>query len=271
MKKNKAKFFVDIDSLFSHGAIIFFLLSCVFCLLGSLGRWDDRFFIISQVFFPVICSLAFVFFLKLFGRRLFWMTCIPVVAGLAFFVIKALAYGRILYTVISIALSVLAVFLYTAAVFGWMRVKWPLIPVFILGFFFNVFVKGYYTLRNPDIAVSFSEIMLEISVLFIILAMLFVSFAMKNKRSIESLGLPKIRAPKVIVKNENKKAETEAAEVSTLPEAVKEEALAAEPEVPTLESGKLTEIPEVSEEEPAVSEEIEKESEEIKPDTGAEL
>lgn len=273
MKKNNARFFVDNDSLFSHGTVIFFLLSGVFCLIGSLGRWDDRFYIISQVLLPAACCLVFVVFLRLFGRRLFWMTCFPAIAGLAFFVIKALTYGRILYSVISIVLSVLSVFLYTAVAFGWIKIKWPLIPIFILGFAFHVFVKCYNTLRNPELAVSFSGIMQEISVLFMILAMLFLSISMKNKRGIESLGLPKIKAPKVIAKKDSEKTET-AAVPETRPEAGPEDALPAA-EDPKLESSEPKELPEITsvlaeEKEMPVSEKAEKENTETEPYTGAE-
>lgn len=278
MKKNNAKFFIDNDSLFSHGAVIFFLLSFVFCAIGSLGRWGDRFFVISQVILPAVCSLAFVVFLRLFGRRLFFLTCLPAVLGLAFFVIRAFSCEKIVYLVISAALSVLSVFLYAAVVFGWIKKKWPLIPVFLLDFFFDVFVKGYNTLRNPDIAVSFSGIMQEIAVLFMILAMLFVSFAMKNKRGIESMGLPKIRPPKVIVKKDSEKPET-AAVSDVLPEKDKENTLPSSPEVPELESKEPKEIPEAATEpagenesqEPAVSEESEKENAEMETVSGADL
>lgn len=273
MKKNNAKYFIDNDSLFSHGAVIFLVLSCVFCLLGSLGGWDDRFFIISQALLPAASTLVLVVFMKLFGRRLFWMTCFPVVLGLAFFVIKALTYGNILYSGISIAMSVLAVFLYTAVSFGWIRKKWPLIPIFILGFFFHIFVRDFNTLRNPDAAVSFSGLMQEISMLFMILAMLFISFAMKDKRGIESLGLPKIKAPKVIVKKDREKTGT--ADVpERLPEGSREKELPEAPEIPELEKTEPKEIAETAEssdgKETAISEEIKNEDTEIKPDTGAE-
>lgn len=274
MKKNTARYFVDNDSLFSYGAVIFFLLSFVFCVLGSLGRWDDRFFIISQVILPAACTLVFVAFLKLFGRRLFFMTCLPAVLGLAFFVIRALTYENAAYLIISIVLSILSVFLYTAVVFGWIKRKWPLIPIFLVDFFFDAYVKGYNTLRNPEVAVSFSAVMQEISVLFIILAMLFVSFAMKNRRGIESMGLPKIRAPKVIVKKEPEKEE--AAAPALKPEENEEKPLPAVPEAAELESGQPKEIPEAAavqaeEKEPEVSEEAGKENEEMEPESGAEL
>ena len=273
MKKNTARYFVDNDSLFSSGAVIFFLLSFVFCVLGSLGKWDDRFFIVSQVILPAVCTLLFAVFMKLFGRRLFFMTCLPAVLGLAFFVIRAFTYENVAYLIISLVLSLLSVFLYTAVIFGWIKRKWPLIPIFLVDFFFDAYVKGYNTLRNPEIAVSFSAVMQEISVLFIILAMLFVSFAMKNKIGIESMGLPKIRSPKVIVKKDQEK---EAASPALKPEENKEQPLPAAPEAAELASAQPIEIPEAAvalagEKESAVSEEAEKENAEMEPDSGAEL
>ena len=287
MKKKNAKFFVDNDSISCHGAVIFLALSCVFCLLGSLGCWDDRFFVVSQVALPVLSAFVFIVFLKLFGNRLFWMTCIPAVLGLVFFVIKALDYDSIIYSAISIALSVLSAFLYSAVAFGWIKRKWPLIPVFILGFFFHIFVRDYTILKTPGVSVSVSGVMQELSMLFMILAMLFVSFAMRNKRSIESLGLPKIRAPKIISKKDSENTVSSAlsdggSEAQEKPEEKKTEAIASAPEIPEIDSPAPVGISDTSDsKEPAIasesetsfcfSEEAEKENANKMPDTGADL
>jgi len=276
MKKHNAKYFVNNDSLFSHGAIIFFVLSCVFCLLGSIGNWNDRFYIVSQVALPVACSVVFVIFLLIFGNRMLWMTCFPAVVGLAFFVIWAFSYGNVVYSAISIALSIVSAFLYTAVCFGWIKIKWPLIPVFIMDFFFHVFFRDYNTLKTPGATVSFSGIMQEISVLFIILAMLFVSFAMKNKRDIESMNLPKIKTPKVIVKKDSEKtgtAETQENETPKLEENIKE-SLPVVSEAAQTETTEPVEISETAEEakpESTVIAEHEEEKIENKPDTGADI
>ena len=210
LKKNRIKYYIEKDGIFCHGTIIFLALSCVFCLIGSIGKWDDEFFIISQVALPVVCSLVFILFLILLGRKLLWLTCLPAVFMLAFFVIKSSEYNSLTYTIISIALSVISVFLYSAVSIGWLRKKWLLILTLTVGFFYHLYVKDYRTLMllDPDNSISFSGVMQEISLLFMILAVLSAAFAMKNKVSIEEMNLPKMKKPKVIVNKDARNAET---------------------------------------------------------------
>lgn len=208
--KNRTKYYVEKDGIFCHGTIIFLALSCAFCLIGSIGRWDDEFFVVSQVVLPVVCSILFVFSLMLFGKKLLWITCFPAVFILAFFVIKSSEYNSLTYTIISIVLSVISVFIYSAVSFGWMKKKWLLILVLTVGFFYHLYVKDYLTLMllDPNNSISFPELMQEISLLFMILAVLSTAFAMKNKVSIEEMNLPKMKTPKIIVNKGNKNAET---------------------------------------------------------------
>ncbi len=210
MKKNRIKYYIEKDGIFCHGTIIFLALSCVFCLIGSIGKWNDKFFIISQVALPVVCSLVFILFLILLGRKLLWLTCLPAVFILAFFVIKSSEYNSLTYTIISIALSVISVFLYSAVSIGWLKKKWLLILTLTVGFFYHLYVKDYRTLMllDPNNSISFSSVMQEISLLFMILAVLSAAFAMKNKVSIEEMNLPKMKKPKVIVNRDGKNAET---------------------------------------------------------------
>ena len=229
--KNRTKYYVEKDGIFCHGTIIFLALSCVFCLIGSIGRWYDEFFVISQVLLPVVCSILFAFFLMLFGKKLLWLTCLPAVIILAFFVIKSSEYNSLAYTIISIAMSVISVFIYSAVSFGWMKKKWLLILVLTVSFFYHLYVKDYLTLMllDPNNSISFQELMQEISLLFIILAALSTALAMKNKMSIEEMNLPKMRTPKVIV-NKDSNADT--------PETVtdKKESLPAQEEAKALQT-----------------------------------
>ncbi len=207
--KNRTKYYVEKDGIFCHGTIIFLALSCVFCIIGSIGRWYDEFFIVAQVVLPVVCSILFIFFLLLFGKKHLWLTCFPAVIILAFFVIKSSEYNSLAYTIISIVMSVISVFIYSAVSFGWMKKKWLLILALTVGFFFHLYVKDYLTLMllDPNNSISFQELMHEISLLFIILAALSTALAMKNKMSIEEMNLPKMRTPKIIV-NKDSNADT---------------------------------------------------------------
>ena len=208
--KNRTKYYVEKDGIFCHGTIIFLALSCVFCLIGSIGKWNDEFFVVSQVVLPVVCSILFVFFLILLGKKLLWLTCFPAVFILAFFVIKSSEYNSLTYTIISIALSVICVFIYSAVSFGWMKKKWLLILALTVGFFYHLYVKDYLTLMllDPNNSIGFPELMREISLLFMILAVLCTAFAMKNKISIEEMNLPKIKTPKITVNKDSKNADT---------------------------------------------------------------
>lgn len=197
--KPRAKFFVDKNSWLIHAAVIFMALSAVFRLVGCWGMLGDRFFAATQLALPLACNLLFIVCLLLFGVRAFWTTAIPVILGVVFFIIKSFTFDSWLHTVLCILLYILVAVLYTATVFGVVRTKWLLVPLFGLPFIYHVAIEDAAALRDAANSVTFSAALQEISVLCIMLALFFTALAMQKRRKLEDMALPKIKDPKVII------------------------------------------------------------------------
>ena len=195
--KPRAKFYVEKNSALMHAAVIFMALSAVFRLVGCWGMWGDQFFAASQIGLPLVCNLLFILFILLLGGRAFWTTSLPVILGVVFFIIKSFTFDSWLHTVLCILLYMLVAVLYSATAFGIIRTKWLLVPLFGLPFVYHVAVEDAAALRAGT--VTFAGGMQEVSVLCIMLALLFTALAMKKRKTIEDVELPKIKDPKVIV------------------------------------------------------------------------
>ena len=194
----RVKYYVEQEGWSIQAAIIFMSLSAVFRLVGSVGHWSDSVYAATQIALPLISNLLFILLLVLFGRKALWTTAIPVLAGVVFFILKATAFDSWLHTFLCILLYLLVAILYVGTVFGLIRTKWLLPPLFLLPFLYHVFVEDMAALRDKANPISFSEGVLELSVLCIMLALFFTGLAMKPKKTVIEGDLPKIKAPKVI-------------------------------------------------------------------------
>lgn len=207
----RAKFYVEKKSHFVHDAVLFMLLSVVFRLVGCWGLWTDKFFVITRILLPVGSSLLFVLILRFLGDRAFTLTILPVLAGAAFFVIRALGFENMLQAVLCIALCVLAAVLYILTAIGVIRTKWVLIPLFALALCYRIFVEDLMALRDTANPVLFSEGMLELSIICILLGLMFTAMALKKRKLLEEANLPKIKDPVVIKPKKPAKPEIPAA------------------------------------------------------------
>ena len=198
-KRSKhVKYYVEQEGWATQAAIIFMALSAVLRLVGSVGHWSDSFYVATQIALPLISNLLFILLLVLFGRKALWTTAIPVLAGVVFFILKATTFDSLLHTVLCILLYLLVAILYVGTVFGLIRTKWLLPPLFLLPFLYHVFVEDLAALRDKVNPISFSDGVMELSVLCIMLALFFTGLAMKPKKQVIEGDLPKIKAPRVI-------------------------------------------------------------------------
>lgn len=196
-KAHRVKFYIERENWATQVAVIFMALSAVFRLIGCWGLWSEPYFAVTQIALPIAAALLFILLLMLVGRYAAWLTVLPVLMGVAFFILKSLTFTSWLHTVLCILLYLMVAVLYTATVFGLIRTKWLLVPLFALPFLYHIFVEDLTALRDTANPVSFAAGMQEMSVLCIMLALLFTALAMKKKRPPE-VELPKMKAPKVL-------------------------------------------------------------------------
>ena len=207
-KTEKISYYVERKSALVQASALVMLFSAVFRLIGCWGLWNDKTFAVTQIFLPLACNLLFILLVLTLGRRALWTTALPVLLGVVFFIIKSFGFDSIIHTVLCIFLYLVVAVLYIGTVFGVIRTKWLLVPLFGLPLLYHIFIEDLAAMRsaNPP---SFQAGMQEISVLCIMLSLLLLSIAMKKKQPETVPELPKMKAPKVIPpeKAENVSAE----------------------------------------------------------------
>lgn len=206
-KTEKVSYYVERRSALVQSAAIIMLLSAVFRVIGCWGLWNDKTFAVTQIVLPLVCNLMFVLLILTLGKRALWTTALPVLLGVVFFIIKSFQFDSIIHTVLCIFLYLVVAVLYTGTVFGAVRTKWLLVPLFGLPFLYHVFVEDIAAIRSA-VQPSFQAGMQEISVLCVMLSLLLISLAMKkNKPESEQQELPKMKAPKVLTPEKAEPAE----------------------------------------------------------------
>ncbi len=181
MEKRRFKFYTERTSFWTEAALIFMALAIIFRVLGCWGLWGDRFFLMTQIVLPIASGLLFILLLALLGKAALWTTFLPVLGGVAFFVLKALGFENQTQMLLCILLYAVAAILYCGTVFTLIRTKWLLVPLFLLPFLYHVGVEDIARLRDTVNPVTFAEGMQEMSVLCIMLSLLFTSLAMKKR------------------------------------------------------------------------------------------
>ena len=183
MERDKLRYSVSRHNIFVKLSAILMAMSALLRLIGYWGFWSnkDATFIYTQIALPVLCNVLFIIIVLYMGKRLFSLTAIPVLLGVVFFIIKALGFDSILHTILCILLYILVAMLYTGTVFGVIRTKWLLVPLFGLPFVYHILVEDRNTLLANENAMSLAEWLPEISVLCIMLALLLITFAMKKR------------------------------------------------------------------------------------------
>lgn len=180
-KRPRARFYLERSSAWAQLCIIFMLLSAIFRLFGVWGRWEDEFFRNTQILLPLCCNLLYAMFVFLFGKRGFFMSIIPVLMGVAFFIIKALGFDSWLHTVLCIILYLAVAVIYSGTVLGFIRSKWLLPPLFGLPFLYHIFVEDLARLRDTVNPMTLGEGLQELSVLCVMAALFCVGMGLKKR------------------------------------------------------------------------------------------
>ena len=244
MKKDKVRFYVERDGFGVETMVILMALSIVFRIIGCWGLWKDHTYALTQIVLPIVSAMLFIAIVWLLGKRALWTSFIPVLLGAIFFIIKAFGFENRVHMVLCILLYIAVIVLYFCTVFGLIRTKWFLVPLFGLPFLYHIFVEDLPALNNTANPVSFADGMQEMGVLCIMLGLFFLSLSMK-KQIIETNEeeLTKGKALKSVLGRKQKKTEEDTEETVADPD--KEAAAAETSDVSnTVETIGSTETPE---------------------------
>ena len=180
MKDSKIKFYVERSSFWAQSAVTFMILAIVFRVVGCWGMWSDSYFLMTQILLPILSGLLFIVLLALLGKAALWTTFIPVLGGVAFFVLKAFSFENTVQMLIYLLIYAVVAIVYCGTVFTLIRTKWVLVPLFLLPLCYHIGYLDIAALRDTANPVTFTAGMQEISVLCIMLSMLFTSIGMKK-------------------------------------------------------------------------------------------
>ena len=177
----KIRFYLDKTGFFAESAMIFLVLAAVFRFFGCWGMWENKGEYVMLTLLPIFCCLLMTLCIILFGRKGFFLSVIPVMLGMVFFIWKALYYPSWVNTVICVVYNLAVAVIYTGTVFGWIPTKWLLVPMFALPFLYRVSVIDIPALSNKAEPVLFSTGMQELSILGILAGMFCAVMALRKR------------------------------------------------------------------------------------------
>jgi hypothetical protein len=130
---------------------------------------------------PCLAALWLIAVVWFWGKTHVSLSCLSVLAGVAFFMVKATTFESELHTTLCMILYSAVLVLYTLVVLGLIP-KVLLYPLFGLPLLYHIFIEDMqlYILASPP--VPFVEWLPEISVLCIMGALLALSFALQKKK-----------------------------------------------------------------------------------------
>ena len=128
----------------------------------------------------VAACLFFIVAVLAFGEIRPELTAVSVLLGVVFFMVKAFTFDSALHTTLCLVLYTAVLVLYSLTIFGVIRTKYLLYPLFGLPFLYHVIVEDSQLYYLADPMPPFREWLPEISVLCIMAALFFVSVAMKR-------------------------------------------------------------------------------------------
>lgn len=129
---------------------------------------------------PCLAAVWLITVILFWGKTNVVLSCLSVLGGVVFFMVKATTFESALHTALCMVLYTAVLILYTLVIFGLLP-KVLLYPLFGLPLLYHMFVEDMqlYILAKPP--VPFVEWLPEISVLCIMGALLSLSFALQKK------------------------------------------------------------------------------------------
>ena len=180
--KGKTKYYVE-----PKGPLT--LLSMAFMAAAGIIRiiwwaaWpqelSDPWAVITQGALPLTAAALFLLVTPLFGKRALWVTSIPVLMGVIFFITKAAGFVW-WHQLLCTALYLLVAALYSLTVFGALPTQRLLIPLFGLPLIYHLVVQDI--IQNLHVYTA-SQWLREISVLCIMAGLLSLSAGMRRAAS----------------------------------------------------------------------------------------
>ena len=189
MKNRHLKYTYNRKSFFGKAAALFLIISVVFRVIGGLLNrtiFEDRFATLEFAL-PIFCALLYLLCLACFGRKWFRITSIPFVLGVMACVVRLFSYDNLMQQEMPVERILVSVFyfliltaVYSAVAFNGLRARILLFLLFLVPLGYHA-VFEIYPMVLAGFGLNASLVLMELSVLSVIFAMLFVSLALSSK------------------------------------------------------------------------------------------
>lgn len=128
---------------------------------------------------PILAAVTF--FAVVLRRAPAEYTAVGVLFGVVFFIIKSFTFASRIHTILCIILYITVLSLYSATVFGCIKTKKLLYPLFGLPLLYHIFVEDMklYVFAQPP--VPYFEWLPEISVLLIMAGLLSIAIGLEKR------------------------------------------------------------------------------------------
>ena len=189
MKNRHIRYTFDRKSFFGKAAIFCLILSMVLRGIGGLLNRTifEDWFTIVEFGLPILCALLYLLSLLIFGRKWFKVTVFPFVLGVMACVVRLFSFDNLMQQEVSVERILVSVFfylvvtaLYSAIAFGGLRARILLFLLFLVPLGYHAVFEIYPTVLS-GFGLNLSLILMELSVLAVIFAMIFVSLALSSK------------------------------------------------------------------------------------------
>jgi hypothetical protein len=189
MKNRHIRYTFDRKSFFGKAAIFCLILSMVLRGIGGLLNRTifEDWFTIVEFGLPILCALLYLLSLLIFGRKWFKVTVFPFVLGVMACVVRLFSFDNLMQQEMSVERILVSVFfylvvtaLYSAIAFGGLRARILLFLLFLVPLGYHAVFEIYPTVVS-GFGLNLSLILMELSVLAVIVAMIFVSLSLSSK------------------------------------------------------------------------------------------
>ncbi len=176
----KKAFYIDSKSPAAWIAVIFMMAAAIIRMVYFRNKDTDGAELFVHLYLVLAASVIFCFTVVFLGKKAPELTVLSVLLGVIFFAIKAFSFESKIHTYLCLLLYFTVLLIYSFTLFGIIKTKKLLYPLFLLPLLYHIFVEDIqiYILARP--MPPFAAWLPEISVLCIMAALFSVSFSLRK-------------------------------------------------------------------------------------------
>ena len=195
MKNRHIRYTLDRKSFFGKAAMLCLFLSIVFRGIGAFLNptiFRDQFDTVEFAL-PILCALLYLLSVLFFGRRWFKITIVPFLLGVMACVLRLFSFDNIMQQemsvqriLVSVCFYLVLTAVYSAVVFSGLRAKYLLFVLFLVPLAYHIGFEIVPAFRG-GYPINAYLVLMELSVLAVIFAMLFVSLGLSSKTRLKEV------------------------------------------------------------------------------------